>query len=84
MRLARKGRLCNFDECEKSYGKKKDGENMDPERAQEIINSLGVIEVLHIDTPVWIERADDHWAEVVYLDSDERAEVPLNELIEGD
>jgi len=55
---------------------------MDNQRAREIIHSLGVIEVLHQGSPVWIEGLDDNMAEVKYLDSEKRTMVPVTELAE--
>ena len=51
-------------------------------RAQEIFHSLGVIEVLHQDSPIWIEQIKDEIAEIRYLDTEERVLVPVGELRE--
>lgn len=56
---------------------------MDPERAVEIFNSLGVIGVEHKGSPVWIENIDGSVAEVRYLDRRSRARVPVSELEEN-
>ncbi len=52
-------------------------------RAQEIFHSLGVIEVLHHDSPIWIERIKGEVAEIRYLDTEERIQVPVGELHES-
>ncbi len=51
-------------------------------RAQEIFNSLGVIEVLHHDSPIWIEQIKDEVAMIRYLNTEERIQVPVGELRE--
>jgi small acid-soluble spore protein H (minor) len=56
---------------------------MDSKRAREIINSLGVIEVLHQGRPVWIEDLDGNLAQVRYLDGRDSFEVQLGELREN-
>ncbi len=56
---------------------------MDPEKAQQIVESLGVIEVLHNGSPVWIENLDGDRAEVRYLETGEIMQVPVSELVEG-
>lgn len=53
-------------------------------RALEIFNSLGVIEVLHHDSPIWIEQIKDEVAEIRYLETEARIQVPLGELREPD
>lgn len=55
---------------------------MNIERTQEIFDSLGVIEVLHRGAPVWIESVANGLAMVKYLDSQERTQVPVAELVE--
>ena len=57
---------------------------MDSERAQEIFDSLGVIEVLHRGAPVWIEAVANDQARIKYLDSQERTRVPVAELVENE
>lgn len=57
---------------------------VDTRRAQEIVESLGVIEVLHKSAPVWIEQLDGQQADVRYLETNRRAQVPVIELVEGD
>ena len=56
---------------------------MDPEKAQQIVESLGVVEVLHNGTPVWIENLERENAEVRYLETGEVIQVPVSELVEG-
>lgn len=51
-------------------------------RAREIFNSLGIIEVLHQDSPIWIEQIKDEVAEIRYLDTEKRRQVPVAELRE--
>lgn len=61
---------------------KKGGHGMNNKRAREIINSLGVIEVLYQGNPVWIEDIDGSLAQVRYLDSRDSFEVPIGDLEE--
>ncbi|MGI5910958.1 MAG: H-type small acid-soluble spore protein [Syntrophomonadaceae bacterium] len=56
---------------------------MDSKRARDIVNSLGVIEVLHQGRPVWIEALQGEMAQVKYLDTKERFEVRLDQLNES-
>ena len=56
---------------------------MDNKRAREIINSLGVIEVLYQSRPIWIEDIDGSLAQVRYLDAEDSFEVPVGELEES-
>ncbi len=55
---------------------------MDNESAKRIIESLGVIEVQYNGIPVWIENIKDNTAEVSYLDTKNKAEVPVEKLVE--
>lgn len=63
---------------------------MDSERARQIVNSLGVIEVLYNGSPVWIENLKENTAEVSYIDTNadsnidtkNRVEVQVDKLIE--
>ncbi len=57
---------------------------MNIERAQEIFDSYGVIEVLHRGAPVWIEAVANDRATVKYLDSQERTQVPVADLVESE
>lgn len=56
---------------------------MDNKRVQEIINSLGVIEVIYQGRPIWIEDIDGSLAQVRYLDTEDSFEVPVGELEES-
>ena len=56
---------------------------MDNKRAREIINSLGVIEVLYQSRPVWVEDIDGSLAQVRYLDIEHSFKVPIGELEES-
>lgn len=55
---------------------------MDNERARQIVDSLGVIEVLYKGCPVWIENIKENTAEISYIDTKNKAEVQVEELIE--
>ena len=57
-------------------------ECMNRRRAQEIIESHGVIEVLHQKRPVWIEEVYDSTARIKYLDNEKSKMVRLDDLIE--
>ena len=57
---------------------------MDSKRAIQIMESHGVIEVTHQGSPVWLESVKGHLAEVTYIKTGKSADVPLNELVEGD
>lgn len=59
--------------------------NMNPERAQEILDSKGIIEVDYKNQAVWINsiNKDDNTAEISLIDSESDYEqVALDELIE--
>lgn len=56
---------------------------MDPEQAQQIVESLGVVEVLYNGAPVWIENVDGEDAEVRFLETGDIIQVPVNKLVEG-
>lgn len=57
---------------------------MDANRARSILNSPDSIQVMHEDTPVWIERVvDNHAAEIRFLNNNKREIIPLNQLIEN-
>lgn len=56
---------------------------MDSARAQEIIESKGVIEVLYNSIPVWINSVTGESAEITYLDSNRKSQVPVASLNEG-
>ncbi|HOP93360.1 MAG TPA: H-type small acid-soluble spore protein [Acetivibrio thermocellus] len=56
---------------------------MDAARAQQIIESDQVIEVLHKGSPVWIEKVmDNNMAHVSYIHTKEEKDVPLYMLVE--
>lgn len=55
---------------------------MDNKRARQIVESLGVIEVLYNGSPVWIENINENTAEVSFFDSKNKAEVQIEELTE--
>jgi small acid-soluble spore protein H (minor) len=56
---------------------------VDIRRAKEIVESHGVIDVLHQNSPVWIEDINDgNLVQVSYLDTKERTSVPVSELQE--
>jgi len=60
-----------------------DGIQMDAARAQQIIESDQVIEVLHEGSPVWIEKVmDNNMAHVSYIHTKEEKDVPLYMLVE--
>jgi small acid-soluble spore protein H (minor) len=53
------------------------------DRARQIVESQGVIEVTYDGSPVWIENIRNDNAEVTYLGTRRREEVPINVLMEG-
>jgi small acid-soluble spore protein H (minor) len=55
---------------------------LDNERARQIVDSLGVIEVLYNDSPVWIENIKENTAEVSYIATKNKVEVQVEKLIE--
>ena len=57
---------------------------MDLKRAEEIINSKGIIEVTYKNSPVWIESiaGNDGTVHVKLLSSNEAMNIPADELIE--
>ncbi len=58
---------------------------MDADRAKQIMESHGVIEVLYNQTPIWLEQIKNNGtAEVTALDSNIRFDVPIAELNIGD
>lgn len=56
---------------------------LDTGRVKEIMESLGVVEVMYNGFPVWIEQLDGDSAEVRFLETDGRLRVPVTELVEG-
>jgi H-type small acid-soluble spore protein len=58
---------------------------VDSIRAKQIIESHGVIAVNYHNSPVWIEQIKDQdKVEVTTLDTNQRMEVPMEQLIEAD
>ncbi len=57
---------------------------MDRSRAEEIMDSLGVIEVIHGSSPVWIDGLDGDMASIEYLDRSVKTRVSLAELYESE
>ncbi len=56
---------------------------MNSERVKEIIESHGVIAVNFHDSPVWLEQInDDQNVEITTLDTNQRMEVPIDQLTE--
>lgn len=55
---------------------------MQPQRAKDITNSLGVIEVHYQGSPIWIENVEGDKASVRYLESKNSFVVPVNDLVE--
>lgn len=56
---------------------------MDRSKAEDIINSLGVIEVLYQGSPVWIEELQGYTAQIKYLYDGKRQQVDVAELVEA-
>ncbi|HQA50197.1 MAG TPA: H-type small acid-soluble spore protein [Syntrophomonadaceae bacterium] len=52
------------------------------DRAREIMESKGVIEVLYQGHPVWIEQIEQDSAHIRLLDNSHRLSVPINMLTE--
>ena len=57
---------------------------MDIKRAEEIINSKGIIEVTYKDSPVWIESVikDNATALVKLLSDNQSMNIPVEDLTE--
>lgn len=57
---------------------------MDIKRAEEIINSKGIIEVTYNDSPVWIESVirEDATAHVKLLSNNQSMNIPVEALNE--
>lgn len=57
---------------------------MNINRAEEIINSKGVIKVTYNNSPIWIEnvRRDDSTAQVKLLENNQSISVPVEYLSE--
>jgi small acid-soluble spore protein H (minor) len=58
------------------------GRKMDIERAKQVMESKGVIDVRYNGIPVWIESIRSDNAEVKFLDTDKRMDVPVDKLVE--
>lgn len=57
---------------------------MDLDRARAIVESHGVIAVKYHGAPIWIENINDgSTVQVSFLDTKERAEVPVEQLEEA-
>lgn len=57
---------------------------MDINRAEEIINSKGIIEVTYKDLPIWIESVirDNATAHVKLLSDNQSMNIPVEDLME--
>jgi H-type small acid-soluble spore protein len=56
---------------------------MDEQRAKEIMNSKGVIEVLYQGAQVWIDAVkENNTALVHYISNNKKDEIPIYKLIE--
>lgn len=57
---------------------------MDIDRAEEIVRSLGYIDVTYENKPVWIEQINEGMGMVTVkdMDSSKTEEVPISDLIE--
>lgn len=66
----------------KRNNKDKGGVTVDIERAKQVMESKGVIDVRYNGVPVWIESVRSDTAEVRFLDTDKRLDVPVGKLSE--
>jgi len=57
---------------------------MDSKRAEEIMQSHGVINVSYNGMPVWIERIRGDMAEVTLIDMERKIDVHIGALTEAD
>ena len=57
---------------------------MQSKRAQDIMNSPGIIEVKHRGKQVYIENIEGDFAQVKYVQNQKKARVPLAELQEDE
>lgn len=55
---------------------------MNTNRAVDIFNSMGVIEVHYQGYPVWIEKINKNTAGILNLTTNERLEVSVKDLLE--
>mgnify|MGYP003877985045 FL=1 len=60
----------------------KGGLYLDTQRAKQIIESKGVIEVLYGDCPVWIESLNGDVANITYMQTKNKDQVPVDKLYE--
>ena len=57
---------------------------MDAYRARTILNSPDSIQVMHENSPVWIEKVvNDNAAEIRFLNNNKKEIIPLDQLIES-
>ena len=57
---------------------------LDIDRVKQIINSPATIQVLYQGRPVWINAIQmDQNADILFMDSRERSQVSINELVEA-
>lgn len=56
---------------------------MDSRRAEEIMQSYGVIDVTYNGMPVWIEGVRKDFAEVTLVEQKRRLDVPVSALAEA-
>lgn len=56
---------------------------MDSKRAQEIFDSLGIIEVFYQGSPVWLEKINANHVQVQDMRTNQRFEVSVHDLREG-
>lgn len=54
------------------------------DRAREIMESKGVIEVFYQGHPVWIEQIEQYTARIRMLDNNQQLNVPINMLAESE
>jgi H-type small acid-soluble spore protein len=57
---------------------------MNSKRAEEIMQSYGVINVNYNGMPVWIEGVHNDVAEVTLIDMEKKVDVPISALTEAD
>lgn len=58
--------------------------DLDSKRAQEIMQSHGVIHVSYNGMPVWLEGIRGEIAEVTLTDMDRRMDIPVDALTEAE
>jgi small acid-soluble spore protein H (minor) len=57
---------------------------MEIDRAKQIFNALGVVEIYYQGYPVWIEKIKDDKALVQNLDTNQILEAPVHDLVESE